>query len=82
MSDAINLDINVEFALKNPPTDGISAVKFQPNSSHLLLVSSWDTGVRLYDINSNTLRMQYNHAAPVLDCCFHDAVHSYSGGKL
>ncbi|KAF6027592.1 BUB3 [Bugula neritina] len=73
-------DSSNEYTLKSPPTDCISAVKFQPNSSHLLLVSSWDTGVRLYDVNSNTLRMQYNHPAPVLDCCFHDAVHSYSGG--
>ena len=80
MSESSNLDMNAEFELKNPPTDLISAVKFQPYSSHLLLVSSWDTGVRLYDINANTLRMQYNHSASVLDCCFHDAVHSYSGG--
>ncbi|XP_067951517.1 mitotic checkpoint protein BUB3-like [Watersipora subatra] len=80
MGDSGNIDSNVMFALKNPPTDGISAVKFQPQSSNLLLVSSWDNGVRLYDVNSNTLRMQYNHTAPVLDCCFHDAVHSYSGG--
>ena len=70
-----------EFTLNDPPADGISAVKFQPNSSSLLLVSSWDTGVRLYDVNTNTKRMQYNHSAPVLDCSFHDAVHSYSVGK-
>ena len=71
-----------EYTLNNPPADGISAVKFQPNSSHLLLVSSWDCSVRLYDVQANTLRMQYDHKAPVLDCVFHDAVHSYSGGEL
>jgi len=60
-----------EFQLKNPPTDGITAVKFGPNSSQLLLTSSWDTSVRLYDVVANHLRMKYNHPAPVLDCCFH-----------
>ena len=60
-----------EFQLKNPPTDGITAAKFGPNSSQFLLCSSWDTSVRLYDVISNHLRMKYNHPAPVLDCCFH-----------
>ena len=60
-----------EFQLKNPPTDGVTAVKFGPNSSQFLLSSSWDTSVRLYDVISNHLRMKYNHPAPVLDCCFH-----------
>jgi len=60
-----------EFQLKNPPTDGITAVKFGPNSSQFLLTSSWDTSVRLYDVIANHLRMKYNHPAPVLDCCFH-----------
>lgn len=26
------------------------------------------------------MRMKYNHSAPVLDCCFQDAVHAFSGG--
>lgn len=69
-----------EFKLNSPPGDGISAVKFGPNSSQFLLVSSWDTTVRLYDVTSNTMRMKYNHPGPVLDCCFYDAVHAYSGG--
>ncbi|XP_013397809.1 mitotic checkpoint protein BUB3 [Lingula anatina] len=69
-----------EFKLNNQPTDGISAVKFAPNSSQFLLVSSWDCGVRLYDVIANNLRMKFFHSSPVLDCCFQDAVHSYSGG--
>lgn len=36
-----------EYQLDNPPTDGISAVKFGPKSSQLLLASSWDGSVRL-----------------------------------
>ncbi|CAI9730862.1 checkpoint BUB3-like [Octopus vulgaris] len=75
MSDQV-----IEFKLKNPPTDGISAVKFGPNSNQFLLVSSWDSSVRLYDVISNNMRMMYNHSCAVLDCCFHDSVHVYSGG--
>jgi len=69
-----------EFKLNNPPEDGISAVKFAPNSSQFLLVSSWDKTVRLYDVAANSMRMKYSHNDPVLDCCFYDNVHSYSGG--
>jgi len=59
-----------ETKLNDAPTDGISAVKFAPNSSQFLLVSSWDCSVRLYDVNENFMRMQYMHSTPVLDCCF------------
>lgn len=69
-----------EFKLNNPPTDGVSAVKFSPVSPQFLLVSSWDCSVRLYDTNNNSMRIKYTHSAPVLDCCFYDTVHSYSGG--
>jgi len=68
-----------EFKIGQPPTDGITSLQFSPNSSQYLLVSSWDSSVRLYDINANTMRIQYKHSAPVLDCCFHDATHAYSG---
>lgn len=59
-----------EFKIKNPPEDVISAVKFGPHSNQFLLVSSWDTSVRLYDVSANTLRHKYNHESPVLDVCF------------
>lgn len=73
-------DTRTEFKLKSPPEDGISSVKFGPNSSQFLLVSSWDNSVTLYDIHANTVRMKYSHERPVLDVCFQDAVHSFSGG--
>ena len=44
-----------EFQLKNGPDDGISQVKFGPSSSQFLLVSSWDTNVRLYDVQVDIL---------------------------
>jgi len=59
-----------ETKLTNAPVDAISSVKFAPNSSQFLLVSSWDSTVRLYDVNENFLRMKYLHSTAVLDCCF------------
>lgn len=59
-----------EFKLKLTPEDGITSVKFGPNSNQFLLVSSWDCKVRLYDILTNSLRLKYTHERPVLDVCF------------
>lgn len=69
-----------EYKLNSAPDDAISSVKFGPNTNQFLLVSSWDTSVRLYDVQANSLRHKYRHEFPVLDCCFTDAVHAYSGG--
>ncbi|XP_071946802.1 mitotic checkpoint protein BUB3-like [Antedon mediterranea] len=69
-----------EFKLNQCPDDGISAAKFSPKSSQFLLVSSWDESVRLYDVQSNLLRTKYSHSQAVLDCCFYDGTHTYSGG--
>ena len=74
-----------EFRLKNAPEDGISSVRFGPNSSQFLLVSSWDKNVRLYDVTNNNLRVKYSHQRPVLSCAFQDPIHVWSGcldGKL
>lgn len=59
-----------EFKLENSPGDCIQSVKFG-QSNNLLLVASWDSTVRLYDIATNTMRAKYSHAAPVLDCSFY-----------
>ncbi|XP_071492437.1 mitotic checkpoint protein BUB3-like [Diadema setosum] len=75
MTESVN-----EFKLNQPPEDCISAVTFGPNTSQFLLVSSWDDTVRLYDIQANAMRAQYRHDRPVLDCCFYDQTHTYSGG--
>ncbi|TTC29621.1 Mitotic checkpoint protein BUB3 [Bagarius yarrelli] len=69
-----------EFKLNQGPDDSISAVKFSPNSSQFLLVSSWDSSVRLFDVGGNSLRIKYMHTGPVLDCAFYDPTHSWSGG--
>ncbi|THU71618.1 hypothetical protein C4D60_Mb04t03360 [Musa balbisiana] len=57
--------------LSGPPSDGISNLRFS-NHSDLLLVSSWDKSLRLYDAGANVLEGEFVHAGPVLDCCFHD----------
>ncbi|KAL2077894.1 hypothetical protein ACEWY4_025579 [Coilia grayii] len=69
-----------EFKLNQGPEDSISAVKFSPSTAQFLLVSSWDSSVRLYDVGSNSVRMKYQHLAPVLDCAFYDPTHAWSGG--
>ncbi|KAE8705192.1 Mitotic checkpoint protein BUB3.1 [Hibiscus syriacus] len=63
--------------LANPPTDGISNLRFS-NHSDNLLVSSWDKSVRLYDASANILRGEFIHGGPVLDCCFHDDSSGFS----
>uniref|UniRef100_A0A3P8WJ37 Mitotic checkpoint protein BUB3 n=1 Tax=Cynoglossus semilaevis TaxID=244447 RepID=A0A3P8WJ37_CYNSE len=69
-----------EYKLNQGPEDSISAVKFSPSAAQFLLVSSWDCTVRLFDVGGNTMRMKYQHTAPVLDCAFYDPAHSWSGG--
>ncbi|GFX05372.1 mitotic checkpoint protein BUB3 [Trichonephila clavipes] len=77
LSDATN-----EFELDDVPSDLISSVNFGPSSSQFLLSSSWDHTVRLFDVTNNTSRMKYEHDAPVLDCCFQDQLHCWSGDLL
>lgn len=69
-----------EFHLNYSTPDPISCVTFAPNSSQFLLVASWDRTVSLMHIQSNSLRAKYFHSRPVLDVCFQDAIHVYSGG--
>ncbi|XP_014249975.1 mitotic checkpoint protein BUB3 [Cimex lectularius] len=70
-----------EFRLNYSTEETISAVKFSPSSSQFVLISSWDGSVSLYDVHSNTSRLKYDHnRKPVLDACFQDSAHSFSGG--
>lgn len=34
----------------------------------------------MYDVVGNTMRYKYTHKAAVLDCCFSDSMHIFSGG--
>eukprot|EP00823_Brevimastigomonas_motovehiculus_P009332 TRINITY_DN89_c0_g3_i1.p1 TRINITY_DN89_c0_g3~~TRINITY_DN89_c0_g3_i1.p1 ORF type:complete len:339 (+),score=56.97 TRINITY_DN89_c0_g3_i1:85-1101(+) len=70
-----------EFQLSSPPSDGISTVKFA-HKSDLLLISSWDNTVRLYNTTKNELLNKYEeHKGAVLDCTFSaDDAAAFSGG--
>ena len=62
------------------PSDGVSAVRWD-SSSRLLLASSWDSTVRLYDPFANVARTKIAQPSAVLDCDFvGDAERAVSGG--
>ncbi|KAI3958946.1 hypothetical protein MKX01_023622 [Papaver californicum] len=65
--------------LSNPPSDGITNLRFSNHSDHLL-VSSWDKSVRLYDAGENVLRGVFSHGSAILDCCFHDDSSGFTAG--
>ncbi|CAG7728841.1 unnamed protein product [Allacma fusca] len=74
-------EIRSEYKLKSPPEDAISTIRFAPASSQLLVASSWDSYVRLYDVVNNNLRHKYSHQGhPVLDCALQDTYRVYSAG--
>ena len=74
------MPMKLEFELSEPPTDGITRVTFCPvSNAPLLLCSSWDNHVRLYDVANNAMRADYTHSYAVLDCTFSDPNHSFSG---
>ncbi|KIK03821.1 hypothetical protein K443DRAFT_461558 [Laccaria amethystina LaAM-08-1] len=67
------------------PFDTISTIRYSPTDPDQLLVSSWDTTVRFYQIGERGVKeseakAKFDHRAPVLACCFSDATHGYSGG--
>ncbi|XP_003746497.1 mitotic checkpoint protein BUB3 [Galendromus occidentalis] len=69
-----------EIALQDCPTDGISAVKFSNSSNQYLLASSWDEYVRVYDVQQDRCKHKFDHTSPVLDACFYNTTHIWSGG--
>ncbi|KAI9261667.1 WD40-repeat-containing domain protein [Phascolomyces articulosus] len=70
-----------QFEITDPPTDGITNVIFSPTDSRLLLASSWDSTVRLYNVDENRLQTQVKHHGAILDTCFGiDSNTAYHGG--
>ncbi|KAL6529328.1 hypothetical protein OROGR_014951 [Orobanche gracilis] len=54
----------------NPIRDAISRIRFAPDSNSLL-ISSWDSSLRLYDVDKSELRSEAPAGgAALLDCCF------------
>lgn len=71
-----------EVLLAAPPGDGISSIAFSPFAADLLLLSSWDSTARLYNVIQNMPKFTFNFMGASLTCCF-DASSSttaYSGG--
>jgi cell cycle arrest protein BUB3 len=68
-----------EVQLSDPPSDGVSAVRFSPGGE-FVVAASWDTSVRLYDVAFNGLKSRYHHKAAVLDACFGGPSLVFSGG--
>ncbi|KAF8314964.1 WD40 repeat-like protein [Clavulina sp. PMI_390] len=67
--------------LDSPPDDAITSLHFNPQSSNQLLVSSWDSLVRLYEIDSANVKSTIRHRAAVLSCAFDpDPRYGYSVG--
>ena len=71
-----------EVILAAPPGDGISSVSFSPNEVGILLVSSWDSTTRLYNVIQNMPKFTFNFMGASLTCCFDNFLSNtaYSGG--
>lgn len=69
----VSIMASAQFELSDPPRDAISAIRFAPTASRLL-VASWDKNVYLYDTaqSGGQLLQTFQHRAPVLDVCFGD----------
>lgn len=69
----------LEYYIKDEPTDYISSIRFHEKYNHLLLVSSWDCYVRLYDVDENSLRTKWKTSDPNLASAY---LVGKFGGKL
>ncbi|KAM5567301.1 mitotic checkpoint protein BUB3.3 [Rosa sericea] len=65
---------------ETPIQDAISRIRFAP-TSHNLLISSWDSKLRLYDVGSSVLRLEAPAEAALLDCCFQNESVAFSAGS-
>lgn len=67
-----NTSAHTEFELANPD-DAISSLDFHSSNPNLLLSSSWDKTVKLYDLSSESPSEPlsiYPHPSPILDISF------------
>ncbi|KAK7368179.1 hypothetical protein VNO80_10203 [Phaseolus coccineus] len=67
----------LELELEKGIKDAISRTRFAPHSNNLL-ISSWDSCLRLYDVDASLLRLQAPSQAPLLDCCFQSDVVAFA----
>lgn len=60
--------------------DAVSSIRFAPLSNNLL-ISSWDSNLRLYDVDGSLLRLEAPSQAGLLDCCFQNESLAFSAGS-
>ncbi|KAL4383303.1 hypothetical protein GQ457_15G004740 [Hibiscus cannabinus] len=65
---------------KNPIRDAISRIRFAPQSNNLL-ISSWDSSLRLHNVDSSQLRLEAPSESALLDCCFQEESVAFSAGS-
>ncbi|CAI0420325.1 unnamed protein product [Linum tenue] len=65
---------------ENPIGDGVSRIRFAPSSNNLL-ISSWDSNLRLYDVDSSRVRLEASVGFALLDCCFGAESLAYSAAS-
>ncbi|VVA94595.1 unnamed protein product [Arabis nemorensis] len=65
---------------ENPIEDSISRLRFSPESNNLL-VASWDSYLRLYNVERSSLIVELYSPAALLDCCFENESTSYTSGS-
>jgi cell cycle arrest protein BUB3 len=72
--------MSTDFPLHNPPKDGVTAMRFGTDGRSLL-VSSWDSSLRVYDVDANVVQARLLQPCPLLDCDFlSDGRHAVSAG--
>ncbi|KAG7586407.1 WD40 repeat [Arabidopsis thaliana x Arabidopsis arenosa] len=65
---------------ENPIEDAVSRLRFSPESNNLL-VASWDSYLRLYNVESSSLSLELYSQAALLDCCFENESISFTSGS-
>ncbi|KAG8098240.1 hypothetical protein GUJ93_ZPchr0013g36173 [Zizania palustris] len=63
-----------------PVAGAASRLRFAPSSDNLI-VSSWDSGLRLYDADTSELRLEATAEEALLDCCFQDEAVALTAGS-
>ncbi|KAK9707207.1 hypothetical protein RND81_07G179800 [Saponaria officinalis] len=70
----------IRLNFEDPIKDSVTRIRFAPQSNNLL-ISSWDSSLRLYDVETNELRLEAQIDAAVLDCCFEDEFVAFSAAS-
>jgi len=68
-----------ELRVYHSPTDSISSLSFNSSGSHLLC-SSWDSKLRIYDVDKLEVDTDFQSHAPLLDAVYENDDYAWSGG--